>query len=89
MFSDESVELPVEPITIDLLTIRLEKKPSLSLLFTESSSRSEEGSGDPQMLPYLSNKAFSTKSTQYIRLEQHRKPIMALDFLRLNEVCSS
>ena len=39
---------------------------SLSRLFTESSSRSEEGRGDQQMLPKLLNKAISTKSTQYI-----------------------
>ena len=65
MLSDESVEL--WNLSLDLLTSRLEKKLSLSLLFTESLSRSEEGSSDQQMLSYLSNKAFSTKSTQYIR----------------------
>ena len=65
MFSDESVEL--WNLSLDLLTSRLEKKLSLSLLFTKSLSRSEEGSSDQQMSPYLSNKAFSTKSTQYIR----------------------
>ena len=72
MFSDESIEL--WNLSLDLLTSRLEKKLSLSLLFTESSSRSEEGSGDQQMSPYLSNKVFLTKFTQYIRREQHRKP---------------
>ena len=56
MFSDESVEL--WNLSLDLLTSFLEKKPWLPLLFTESSSRSEEGSGDQQMLPYLSNQAF-------------------------------
>ena len=56
MFSDESVEL--WNLSLDLLTSFLEKKPWLPLLFTESSSRSEEGSSDQQMLPYLSNQAF-------------------------------
>ena len=62
--SDEPVEL--QELSIVLHALVLAKKPSLSLLSIESWSRSEEGRGGQQMLPELSNKAFSTKSTQYI-----------------------
>jgi hypothetical protein len=43
--------------------------PSLSVSSIESSSiaRGKEGGGDQQMSPELLNKAFSTKSTQYMR----------------------
>ena len=51
-----------------------EKKPPLSFLSIESSSRSEEGGGDQQISPKLLNTAFWMKSTQYICWEQHRKP---------------
>ena len=44
VFSDESVKL--YDLLLDLPTSLLEQKPSLSLLFTRSSSRSEEGTGD-------------------------------------------
>ena len=64
MFSDESVEL--NDLSLDLLTSLLEKKPSLSPLFAESSSQEAKKAGDQQMLPELLNKAFSTKPTQYI-----------------------
>ena len=64
VFSDESIEL--QDLSLDLPTSLLEKKPPLSLLFTKSSSRSKEGRDDQQMLPEVLNKAFSTKSTQYI-----------------------
>jgi hypothetical protein len=40
---------------------------SLSVSSIKSSSRGEEGGGDQQMSPELLNKAFSTKSTQYMR----------------------
>ena len=39
-----------------------EKKPLPSVLSTGSSSGSEEGSGDWQMIPELLNEAFSAKS---------------------------
>jgi molybdenum-dependent DNA-binding transcriptional regulator ModE len=39
----------------------------LSVSLIESSSGGEEGGGDQQMSPELLNKAFSTKSTQYMR----------------------
>jgi hypothetical protein len=42
-------------------------KRLLSLSSIESSSRSEEGSGGQQISPELVNKAFSMKSTQYMR----------------------
>ena len=45
-----------------LPTSLFEKKPSLSPLFTESSSRSEEGKGDQQMSPELLNKVVSTNT---------------------------
>ena len=64
VFSDESVKL--NDLSLDLLTSLLEKKPSLSPLFTESSSQEAKKAGDQQMSPELLNKAFSTKSTQYI-----------------------
>ena len=51
-------------LSLVLHTNLLEKKPLLSLLSTESWSRSEEGLGDQQMLPELLNKAFPMKSTQ-------------------------
>ena len=63
MFSDEPVEL--NDLSLDLLTSLLEKEPSQFHLFAECSSQ-EAKAGDQQMLPELLNKAFSTKSTQYI-----------------------
>ncbi len=62
MISDKPVVL------LDLLlaiykTLRVEKKPILSLLSIKSSPGSEEGGGDQQMIPELLNKAFSAKST--------------------------
>jgi hypothetical protein len=39
---------------------------SLSISSIKSSLRGEEGGGDQQMSPELLNKAFSTKSTQYM-----------------------
>ena len=64
MFSDESVEL--NDLSLDLLTSLLQNKPSPSPLFAESSSQEAKKAGDQQMSPELLNKAFSTKSTQYI-----------------------
>ena len=55
MFSNESVEL--NDLSLDLLTSLLEKKPSLSLLSTESSSEEAKKVGDQQMSPELLNKA--------------------------------
>jgi hypothetical protein len=63
--SDESVEL--EELSLDLQTTNLEMNRSLSVSSIESSSRGEEGGGDQQMSPKLLNKAFSTKSKQYVR----------------------
>ena len=60
MISDESVVL-----SLAVHTLCVEKKPSLCLLFIESSSGSEEGSGERQMMPKLLNEAFSAKATQY------------------------
>jgi hypothetical protein len=42
-------------------------KQSLSLSSVETSLRSEEGSDGQEMSPELLNKAFTTKSTQYMR----------------------
>jgi hypothetical protein len=53
-------------------TLRVEKKPILSLLPIESLSGSEEGSSDQHMTPELLNEAFSAKSTQFIQ-SKHRK----------------
>ena len=64
MFSDESVEL--NDLSLDLLTSLLEKKPMLSLSFTECLSQEVKKAGDQQMSPKLLNKAFSMKFTQYI-----------------------
>jgi hypothetical protein len=47
---------------------------SLSLLSTESLSRSKEDRYSQQMVPELLNKAFATKSKQYICWKYHRKP---------------
>ena len=64
VFSDESVEL--NDLSLDLLTSRIEKKPSLSPLFTENSSQEVKKAGDQQMSPELLNEAFSMKSIQCI-----------------------
>ena len=61
MISDESVVLQVLSLTVH--TLRIEKKPSLSLLFIGSLSGSKEGSGDRQMTPELLNEAFSANAT--------------------------
>jgi hypothetical protein len=64
-----------EPVVfLDLLlaiyTLRVEKKPLLSLLSIES----EEGGGDQQMTPELLIEAFSAKSTQFIQPKRHKEP---------------
>jgi hypothetical protein len=59
-------------------------KRSLSLSSIESSSRSEEGSGGQQMSPELLNKAFLTKSTQYI-VEIAMKSLTVPCFQRINQ----
>ena len=64
MTSDESVEL--QELSLELHTNLLEMKRLLSLSSRENSTRSEEGRGGQKMSPELLNKAFSTKSTQYI-----------------------
>ena len=55
--SDEPVVLLDLSLTIH--TLYVEKKPLLSLLSIESSTGSEEGSRDQQMMPKLLNEAFS------------------------------
>ena len=72
MNSDESVEL--QELSLELHTNLLEMKRLLSLSLSESSTRSEEGRGDQKMSPKLLNKAFSTKSTQYIHCTYDEKP---------------
>jgi hypothetical protein len=47
-------------LSLAIYTLRVEKKPLLSLLSIES----EEGGGDQQMTPELLIEAFSAKSTQ-------------------------
>ena len=71
MNSDESVEL--QELSLELHT---EMKRLLSLSLSESSTRSdlEEGHGGQKMSPKLLNKAFSTKSTQYIHCTYDEKP---------------
>ena len=49
---------------LGLLTNFVEEKPSLSFLSIGSSSGSKESSGDWQMMPELSNEAFSAKATR-------------------------
>ena len=71
MTSDESVEL--QELSLELHT-NLEMKRLLSLSSSESSTRSEEGRGGQKMSPKLLNKAFSTKSTQYIHCTYDEKP---------------
>ena len=51
MFSDESVEL--NDLSLDLLTSLLEKKPMLSLSFTECLSQEAKKAGDQQMSPCI------------------------------------
>jgi hypothetical protein len=58
MISDEPVVFL--DLSLAIYTLRVEKKPLLSLLSIES----EEGGGDQQMTPELLMEAFSAKSTQ-------------------------
>ena len=61
MISDESVVLLVLSLTVHTFSVK--KNPSLSLLSIGSSSGSEEGSGEQQMIPELLNEAFSAEVT--------------------------
>ncbi len=61
-------------LSLAILTLRVEKKPILSLLFIKSSSGSEEGGGELQMTPELLNGVFSAKSTQYIQSKHGKEP---------------
>jgi hypothetical protein len=65
-------------------TLRVEKKPLLSLLSIESSSGNQEGGGDQQMMPKLLNEEFSAKVTRQNTIENPIK----LCFRRRNEVGS-
>ena len=56
----------VRELSLVVHTSLLEMKPSSSLLFIDSWSRSEKGRGGQLMSSELSNKAFSMKSIQYI-----------------------
>ncbi len=49
-------------LSLAIYTLRVEKKPLLSLLSIES----EEGGSDEQMTPELLIEVFSAKSTQFI-----------------------
>ncbi len=69
---DEPVDLLDLLLAIHLL--RVEKMPLLSLLSIESLSGSEDGSGGQQMIPELSNEAFSTKSTQFVQSKRRKEP---------------
>jgi hypothetical protein len=60
-------------LSLAIHTLRVEKKPLLSLLFIESSLPSEEGVGDQQMMPNLLNKVFSAKSTQCVQFRCHKE----------------
>ena len=51
-------------LSLDMHTLRVEKKLLLSLLSIERSLGSKEGGGDRQMMPELLNKAFLVKATQ-------------------------
>ena len=57
--SDELVVL--WELSLDVHTLRVEKKLLLSLLSIKRSLGSKEGGSDWQMMPELLNKAFSTK----------------------------
>ncbi len=70
-------------LSLAIYTLRVDKKPLLSLLSIES----EEGGGDQQMTPELLIKAFSAKSHNSYNLNAVRNLITS--HLRLpNEVCS-
>jgi hypothetical protein len=58
-------------------TLRVEKKPLLSLLSIQSLSGSEEGSDDQQMTPELMNEAFSAtcKSTHFTQSKRRKKTL--------------
>jgi hypothetical protein len=80
-FAQSAMYLPVcdEPVvlldlSLAIHTLRVEKKPLLSPLPIESLSESEDGSGDQQMTPELSNEAFSAKSTQFIQSKRRKEP---------------
>jgi hypothetical protein len=60
-------------LSLPVHTLRVEKKPILTLLSIESSSGSEEGSGDQHMKPELLNEVFSAKSTQFIQSKRHKE----------------
>ncbi len=72
MIRDEPVVLL--NLSLAIHTVRVEKKPLLSLLFIKSSSGSEERGGDLQMMPELLNGVFSAKSTQYIQSKRGKEP---------------
>jgi hypothetical protein len=61
-------------LSLAIHTLRVEKKAITALLFIESLPGSEDGSGDQQMTPELSNEAFSAKSTQFIQSKRRKEP---------------
>ena len=66
-------------LLVVLHTNLVEKKPSMSLLSTESSSGSEKGSHDQQTIPELLSKMFSAKAAQ-LNLENTTKNPMTPNF---------
>ena len=70
--SDESVVL--QKLSLNADTLCRDNNPLLFLLSINRWLGSVEGSGREQMTPKLKNKAFSVKSTQYIRLKRRKEP---------------
>ena len=71
----------LEELSLTVHTLQIKRNPLLSLLFTESSSESKEGSRGQQMMPELLNEAFSAKAKINSKnLENTTKNSMTLGF---------
>ena len=81
-------QLKLNDVLLDLLISLLEKKPSLSPLFAESSSQEVKKAGDQQMSPELLNKAFQGNPYNAY-LENAIRSLKVPGFQRINEVCNS
>ncbi len=57
-------------LSLAVYTLRVQKKPLLSLL----AIKNEEGGGDQQLTPELLNEAFSAKSTQSVQFRRRKEP---------------